>query len=77
MCSLICCCVVNGARCTLLALPRVVCPLGRSTVHLENLTGVYTFGESLYTLRSESLAAHLGSEQGSCKPGLERITARG
>jgi hypothetical protein len=30
---------VNGARCMRLALPRVDCPLGRSAVHLGNLTG--------------------------------------
>jgi hypothetical protein len=63
---------VNGAECMQLALPRVVCPLWRTAVHLGNLTGDYIFRESLQRLRSESLAIHLGSEQGSCKPGLER-----
>jgi hypothetical protein len=47
-----------------LALPRVDCPLGRSVVHLGNLTGGYSL--------RESLAIHFGSEQGSCKTGLER-----
>jgi hypothetical protein len=32
-----------------LALPRVVCPLGRSVVHLGNLTGGYSLMESLFT----------------------------
>jgi hypothetical protein len=40
-------CTVNGARCMRLALPRVVCPLGRSAVHLGNLTGGYSLRESL------------------------------
>jgi hypothetical protein len=38
---------VNGARCMRLALPRLVHPLGRSAVHLENLTGSYSPRESL------------------------------
>jgi hypothetical protein len=41
MCSLLRRRIVNGARCMQLALPRVVCPLGRSAVHLGNLTGGY------------------------------------
>jgi hypothetical protein len=53
---------VNGARCMRLALPRVDCPLGRSAVHIGNLTGGYNLRESLQRLRSESLAIHLGSE---------------
>jgi hypothetical protein len=40
-------CDINGARCMRLALPRVVCPLGRSVVHLGNLTGGYNLRESL------------------------------
>jgi hypothetical protein len=39
--------VVNGARCMRLTLPRLVCPLGRSVIHLGNLTGGYSLGESL------------------------------
>jgi hypothetical protein len=38
---------VNGARCMQLALPRLVRPLGRSAVHLGNLTGGYSLRESL------------------------------
>jgi hypothetical protein len=34
-------CAVNGAQCMRLALRRVDCPLGRSAVHLGNLTGGY------------------------------------
>jgi hypothetical protein len=44
-----------------LALPRLVRPLGRSAVHLGNLTGGYNPGESLKRLRSETLPIHLGS----------------
>jgi hypothetical protein len=40
-------CAVNGARCMRLALPRLICPLERSAVHLGNLTGGYNPGESL------------------------------
>jgi hypothetical protein len=46
-CSLLHRRAINGARCTLLALPRVVCPLGKSIMHLESLTGDHTFRESL------------------------------
>jgi hypothetical protein len=46
-CSLLHHHAINGARCKWLALLRVVCPLGRSVMHLENLTGGYIFGESL------------------------------
>jgi hypothetical protein len=46
-----------------LALPRVDCPLGRSAVHLGNLTGGYSLGESLQRLRSDTLPGHLGSGQ--------------
>jgi hypothetical protein len=38
---------INGARCMRLALPRLVGPLVRSAVHLGNLTGGYSLGESL------------------------------
>ena len=38
-------------------------PLGRSAVHLGNLTGGYSPGESLYRLRSDALLGHLGSDQ--------------
>jgi hypothetical protein len=38
---------VNGARCMRLALPSLVRPLGRSAVHLGNLTGGYSPEESL------------------------------
>jgi hypothetical protein len=38
---------VNGAWCMWLALPSLVRPLGRSVVHLGNLTGGYNLGESL------------------------------
>jgi hypothetical protein len=47
MCSLLRRRAVNGARCMWLALPRVVCSLGRSVVHLGNLTGGYILRESL------------------------------
>jgi hypothetical protein len=47
MCNLLCRRAVNGARCMRLAIPRVVCPLGRSEVHLGNLTGGYNLKESL------------------------------
>jgi hypothetical protein len=38
-------------------------PLGRSAVHLGNLTGGYSPGESLLRLRSDALLDHLGSGQ--------------
>jgi hypothetical protein len=38
---------INGAQCMRLALPRLVRPLGRSAVHLGNLTGGYSLRESL------------------------------
>jgi hypothetical protein len=63
---------VNGAWCMRLALSRVVCPLGRSAVYLGNIMDGYILREYLLSLRSEYLAIHLGSEQWSCKPGLER-----
>jgi hypothetical protein len=46
-----------------LALPRLICPLGRSAVHLGNLTGGYSPRESLYRLRSDALLGHLSSDQ--------------
>jgi hypothetical protein len=46
-CSLLRQRAVNGAWCMRLALPRLVCPLGRSAVHLGNLTGGYSLRESL------------------------------
>jgi hypothetical protein len=68
----------NGARFMRLALPRVVCPLGRSVVHLGNLTDGYIFRESLQRLRSESLAIHLGSKYRVCITlAREGIMARG
>jgi hypothetical protein len=38
-------------------------PLGRSAVHLGNLTSGYSPGESLERLRSDTLLGHLGSGQ--------------
>jgi hypothetical protein len=55
-----------------LALPRVVCPLGEECGTFRKLNGRLHLRESLYRLRSESLAIHLRSEQGSSNPGLER-----
>jgi hypothetical protein len=47
MCSLLRRRAVNGTRRMWLALPRVVCPLGRSAVHLGKLTDDYSLRESL------------------------------
>jgi hypothetical protein len=47
-------------------------PLGDECGAFRKPIDGYTFRDSLYRLRSESLAAHLGSEQGSCEPGIER-----
>jgi hypothetical protein len=38
-------------------------PLGRSAVHLGNLTGGYNPGESLKRLCNDALLGHLGSDQ--------------
>jgi hypothetical protein len=46
-----------------LALPRLVCPLRRSAVHLGKITSGYSLGESLWSLRSDTLPGHLGSGQ--------------
>jgi hypothetical protein len=43
-----------------LALPRVDCPLGRSVVHLGNLTGGYSLRESLYTLSGITVVLTVG-----------------
>jgi hypothetical protein len=47
-------------------------PLGEERDTFRKPNGRLHFGESLQRLCSESLAAHLMSEQGSCKPGLDR-----
>jgi hypothetical protein len=63
---------INGARCMRLALPRVVCPLGEECGTFRKPNGrLQPQGIFVKAFRSESLAIHLGSEQGSCKLGLE------
>jgi hypothetical protein len=68
---------VNEARCMRLTLPRVVCPLGRSAIHLGNLTGSYILG-NLCKGFIVNPAIHLGSEDQVCTTqAREGIMARG
>jgi hypothetical protein len=55
-----------------LALPRMVCPLGRSAVHLENLTGGYISGNHCkgFVVNPKPFTSVV--KIGSAQPRLER-----